>query len=283
MEAVKLRRMRIDPGEVDRVDRLLMTAYNAPSRRRELGLYLSAQPDGWFVIADGDDVIAVAGAVSYGTFCWVGLVATDPGYRRQKLATRLSAHLVGWARERGCATVALDASETGRPVYERLGFQAAGFTVELQLPDAMPAGRSPARVSPSVRGMEELAGLDRRVFGGDRTALLRALRGDSSYRCYSLPAHGRLAGYLFASDRMLGPGCACDDTAAVELVTAAVRGAQGGGAGCRILVPVESGYLAALLGLGSRERRRLAHMRLGDLALPGERHRLIAQTSYAAG
>jgi hypothetical protein len=33
-------------AEVDRADGLLMTAYNAPSRRRELSRYLAVQPDG---------------------------------------------------------------------------------------------------------------------------------------------------------------------------------------------------------------------------------------------
>jgi hypothetical protein len=64
-------------SELDRADRLLMTAYNGPSRRRELSRYLAVQPDGWFVIADGDDAAAIAGAIAYGSFCWLGLVATD--------------------------------------------------------------------------------------------------------------------------------------------------------------------------------------------------------------
>jgi GNAT superfamily N-acetyltransferase len=129
-------------AELDRADRLLMTAYSGPSRRRELSRYLAVQPDGWFVIADGDHVTAIAGAIAYGSFCWLGLVATDPARSRQGLATTLSAHLAQWARERGCATVALDASDAGRPVYERLGFRALGHTVELALPSARPGGRS---------------------------------------------------------------------------------------------------------------------------------------------
>jgi hypothetical protein len=35
--------------------------------------------------------------------------------------------------------------------------------------------------------------------------------------------------------------------------------------------------------LGLRIERRLAHMRPGDLVLPGERALLLAQTSYGAG
>jgi GNAT superfamily N-acetyltransferase len=133
-------------SELDRADRLLMTAYNGPSRRRELSRYLAVQPDGWFVIADGDDAAAIAGpsltAASAGSGWW------PPTPRvRQGLATTLSAQLVRWARERGCATVVLDASDAGRPVYERLGFRALGHTVELALPSAPPTGGRSPRVS----------------------------------------------------------------------------------------------------------------------------------------
>jgi hypothetical protein len=50
-----------------------------------------------------------------------------------------------------------------------------------------------------------------------------------------------------------------------------------------VLVPDESAFLTTLLALGFVEQRRLVHMRLGELELPGERSRLIAQLSYATG
>src|SRR6266702_2168200 len=121
-------------ADLDRVDQLMMVAYQAPSRRDELALYLETQPDGWFVLADGEDIVAGGGAIAYGAFCWLGLIATDPARHRQGLATTLSVHLIEWARQRGCTTIALDASDAGRPVYERLGFQAVGVTRELMMP-----------------------------------------------------------------------------------------------------------------------------------------------------
>ena len=281
---MRLRPMLDTAAELDRADRLLMTAYNGPSRRRELSRYLAAQPDGWFVIADGDDVAAIAGAIAYGSFCWLGLVATDPARGRQGLATTLSAHLVRWARERGCATVALDASDAGRPVYERLGFRALGHTVELALPRVAPTGGRSPRVSPAAPDLGELASVDQRAFGGDRAALLGALTADD-HSCYSLRDGGRLTGYLFASERGLGPGCAPDAAGATELVCAALRDTAvwRGGTRQRLLVPMESGYLGTLLAMGLSEERRLTHMRLGQPALPGERRLLLAQASYAAG
>ena len=261
-----------------------MEAYGFSSRRRELELYLAAQPDGWFVIVDGDELVAVGGAVAYGSFCWIGLVATDPARQREGLATRLSSHLVEWAQTRGCTTIALDASQAGRPVYERLGFRVVGETAELSLPLRIP-DPPPGVVLVGSGDIEQLLELDRRAFGGDRARLLRALSRQEHSRCHVARRGGEPAGYLFARKRLLGPGCARTDEVARHLVRAASadRGATGDAAGRRLLVPIESRYLDVLGDLGLSVERRLAHMRLGDPVLPGKRDELLAQTSFAAG
>lgn len=269
---MKLRAMTA--ADLGRVDPLMMVAYQAPSRRDELALYLEAQPDGWFVLADGADIVAAGGAIAYGAFCWLGLIATDPARRRQGLATTLSVHLIDWAHQRGCTTIALDASDAGRPVYERLGFQTVGVTRELMLPALVPGGGQRDAVALRADDLDEILGLDVPAFGGDRGALLRAL-ARAGISCHGAYDGAKLAGYLFAG----GPGCATDAAAARALVRAASRD----GRTRRILVPVESSHLDLLLGVGLRERRCLTHMRLGELVLPGERGRLIAQASYAAG
>jgi GNAT superfamily N-acetyltransferase len=274
-----IRPMRNTAAELDRVDRLLTTAYESPSRRRELSLYLSVQPDGWYVIAEDDRIVAAAGAVAYGRFCWLGLVATDPDRRGLGLATRLSSHLIDWARQRGCRTVALDASDAGRAVYARLGFRVVGYTAEMEVPKPLPGAARPVHLDQDSRISGALLDLDRRAFGGDRTALLRGLARQGR-RVWHAPDHdGRPAGYLTAGEGLLGPGCATSAAVACDLVQAACQG----GSGQRLLLPADSGYLAALLRLGLRERRRLAHMRLGDLTLPGERSQLLAQASFATG
>jgi GNAT superfamily N-acetyltransferase len=282
--AVKLRAARVElrvmtTADLDRVDPLMMVAYKAPSRRAELGLYLAAQPDGWFVLDDGGEVAAAGGAVAYGAFCWVGLIATDPARRRQGLATTLSKHLMDWAHQQGCTTIALDASDAGRPVYEPLGFQTVGLTRELLVPPTAGAGGQDGAGLLTAADLDEVLALDAPVFGGDRGALLRAIAAGDSVACYGARDGNELAGYLFAGSRLLGPGCAADARTAVALVRAATRD----GIPRKLLVPVESGYFDALRGLGVAERRQLTHMRLGNLALPGERARLIAQASYAAG
>jgi len=269
--------MRSTDDELERVDELMSLAYGTTTRRREIELYLTVQPDGWYVIEESGRIVAAAGAIAYGTFCWLGLVATHPDARGRGLATTISQHLVDWSRARGCTTVALDASDPGRPVYERLGFQSIGSTVELRTDPARHA--SDPGVRPLAAGeLDELLALDRVGFGEDRSRVLRAVIDDRQNACLVVrDGAGALAGYLVSRGDIAGPGYAEDGATAAQLVRALDRGVSH-----RLLVPAESEYLDLLLALGT-EQRRLTHMRLGEQTLPGDRARLITQMTYAAG
>ena len=60
----------------------------------------------------------------------ITLVATHPNAQGQGLATALMKQALRDARARGCTTTTLEASPAGKPVYERMGYQALG-TLEM--------------------------------------------------------------------------------------------------------------------------------------------------------
>jgi GNAT superfamily N-acetyltransferase len=66
----------------------------------------------------------------HGADCSVWLVATREQSRGRGLAGALMAHALADARERGRTTSTLQATDLGRPVYERLGYRSLG---EIQL------------------------------------------------------------------------------------------------------------------------------------------------------
>lgn len=56
-------------------------------------------------------------------------VYTEPAHRGHGLARRLTEIAVEWSRDAGFTTMALHASDEGRPIYEKLGFAPASEMV----------------------------------------------------------------------------------------------------------------------------------------------------------
>jgi GNAT superfamily N-acetyltransferase len=52
-------------------------------------------------------------------------VYTEPAHRRRGLARRVMDAMHHWCRDAGIASIALNASEDGRPLYEALGYQVS--------------------------------------------------------------------------------------------------------------------------------------------------------------
>lgn len=117
----------------------------SPDWRTKFSAYFGAkQADGTaqlFVAYDGDEPVGCA-IVSilehyrryvFGTEnAYVNAVYVKPAYRRRGIARRLMQQVVAWARERGCTSVRLRASDEGRFLYEALGFHE-GREMELPL------------------------------------------------------------------------------------------------------------------------------------------------------
>jgi predicted GNAT family acetyltransferase len=69
---------------------------------------------------------AVALALHHNGDCGVSFVATVPAARRKGLATTVMRAALAHARERGCTSVSLQATQVGERLYARLGFRQLG-------------------------------------------------------------------------------------------------------------------------------------------------------------
>ena len=88
--------------------------------------------DGLYLYGVEEDGELASGLVTFdhGDDCSVWLVATRERSRGRGLAGALLSHALADARERGRTTSTLQATDLGRPVYERLGYRSLG---EIQL------------------------------------------------------------------------------------------------------------------------------------------------------
>lgn len=85
-----------------------------------------------YLVYDGDDIIA-AGGVSYyrvmptcdiptGRKAYIMNMYTDPRYRRQGIAYKTLSLLIEDAKSKGVTFISLEATDMGRPLYEKFGF-----------------------------------------------------------------------------------------------------------------------------------------------------------------
>jgi GNAT superfamily N-acetyltransferase len=68
-------------------------------------------------------------------------VYTEPAHRRQGVARRLMEAIHAWCRDAGIASIALNASQDGRPLYESMGYQLPSSPMMFF---AFPAGYNPS-------------------------------------------------------------------------------------------------------------------------------------------
>lgn len=195
--SLKLRSMATDDIELGmRLKRQAGWNQTAADWRR----FLDMEPDGCFVAEWNDQPVATTTTCTFGPVGWIAMVLVDESSRHRGIATRLIQRALDYLDERSVATVRLDATRYGRPVYERIGFVAEHDLVRLQgiAPPATPVAE-PLPVCADQ--LDLLAEVDRRATGTNRKRLLEQLVKERP-ECARQASHGQaITGYV-----MLRPG-----------------------------------------------------------------------------
>ncbi len=152
---------------------------------------------------------------------WLAMVMVSARMRGHGIGSALLKEGLRIAEKHRCATVRLDATPLGRPLYEREGF-APQFEVQRWAGKVAPAaglaekGAFDLRRSASPSDPAEIFALDREATRTIREPLLRRLAADSAPWLARGP-DGRVSGFLFHRPGRLAThiGPACGETAAV--------------------------------------------------------------------
>ena len=148
-----------------------------PGRERRFAFFVG-HPYCEAVMAEADGrAVGVGFGTRNGAAGWIGLVCVRPGYQGRGIGAAITERVAELLEGRGCRTLVLTVTASGRPVYERLG-----FSVETHYRGFAGPGLQPEPPEEGVRPMapEDLPSvcdLDRRMTGEDRSHLLRALAG----------------------------------------------------------------------------------------------------------
>jgi GNAT superfamily N-acetyltransferase len=154
---------------------------------------LSLEPNGCFGAVREGRLVGTTTTTIYDELAWIGMVLVDPQYRRQGIAAQLLNVALDYLKDK-VATIKLDATAFGRPVYEKFGFEVESGVERW-------AGNSSGRVTQSEAVMDRAAllGLDRLAFNADRSQLIESLIDDACVPPVLIrAADGALSGYALA-------------------------------------------------------------------------------------
>ena len=212
---------------------------------------LALSPDGCWAIEEDGRVVATATLVRYDCHCaWIGMVLTHPGWRGRGFARRLVGHILAIAHNLGIATIKLDATSQGQPLYESFGFTPEQSVERWERPGT-------SAFSGSVQGYS--LAMDQAAYGYSRADLLESLsaaaRGDDSADGYALTRPGAIRPYL-------GPCIAQSPEAAKQLLTPVLDAVPGSGWFWDLFT--ENRNAAGLASaMGFKPVRRLVRMSMG--------------------
>lgn len=216
--------------------------------------------------ADGR-VVGTAAGFPLGGVTWVSMVLVLNAHRRQGIATRLMRAVLDAG-----GPAALDATESGRPVYHRLGFRDL-YPLTRWRCDPAPAADAPGRPM-AAADLPAVAAFDRGRTGLERATVLADLLGRAPDLAFVSETGGRVTGFVLGRPgrvaTQVGPVVADDPAAGLGLLGRALAAVRG-----PVFVDVPDAradvtvWLAAHGGMRQRAFVRMALGEVGPLAGAG--------------
>jgi predicted N-acetyltransferase YhbS len=169
------------PADIDEVaDAFLRQDWG--DRRLNLE-FVTRHPQTRPFVAVTDDAIVGTSVLSVnGTAGWIGTVWVDAAWRRRGIGTALTEATLDEAEAAGCRTLILVATQAGRPLYERLGFEVQSFYRILEAPGIDGEAPDPRVRAFAPADLDAMAALDAAATGEDRAHLLRAFAAPETTR-----------------------------------------------------------------------------------------------------
>jgi GNAT superfamily N-acetyltransferase len=227
--------------------------------------FLDMEPAGCFVAEWQGTAVGTVTTCMFPPVGWIAMVLVDEPARSRGIGTALVAHALEYLRSQGSASIRLDATVLGRPVYEKLAFAVEYPVIRFagRIEAQRAHGRPAEAVSPQT--WPELVRFDRAMTGNDRSKMLLRLFAEQPTMLRLVRENGGVAGYLTArpgSEALqVGPCLARDEAGALLLADAGARFT-----GRRVVIDIPAGNQHAAAQaerLGLAPSRDLVRMRWG--------------------
>ena len=168
----------MSPADIEQAMLLVRSAdWNQTSQDWQM---LLSTPGKHLVATSDQEIAGTLCALDYHQFIWIAMVLVDPLHRRQGIATRLMKKVLENYPEK---VFRLDATAEGAKVYEPFGYKVVDSLSRWYRESTLAKSRSKtSNQIPAIlpADLEAIGKVDARVFGADRTPLLKWLQKNNA-------------------------------------------------------------------------------------------------------
>jgi GNAT superfamily N-acetyltransferase len=184
------------------------------------------------VVNELDRIVGVGSGISYGALGVVGNMVVVEDHRRRGVGTAILDAVVDFLLgESGCTRLELNATDDGRPLYQRHGFASIGasWTARIGRDAALEPDASVAIRRAGSGDLDTLASYDEPRFGGDRRPLFELLLAEATSPFLVAERDGEAVGYacVHVDAPRIGPVVADAPSVAETLLLGAFELAPG--------------------------------------------------------
>lgn len=162
---------------------------------------LHSNPEYCLVAVLENQVIGTVTAINYqNKVAWIGMMLVSTSFRGIGVSKLLLNTIIHELKD--CASIKLDATPAGIPVYKKLGFVEEYeinrmVSTRLRTMGNNPQGETISSLSPLLESnISNIASLDESLFGVNRSDLFRFLLGSRKEICLQIKEGNQLKGYV---------------------------------------------------------------------------------------
>jgi GNAT superfamily N-acetyltransferase len=165
---------------------------------------LALEPDGCFVAEWNDTPVGTTCTTVFDSVGWISMVLVDAGHRGMGIGTALLLRAIEYLDQPAVRSIRLDATQAGRPIYEKYGFVPEYRLARYE--GVIAAGSMSDQVEAidlhQTENVERLAAWDQALCRTNRQRFLQQLFGEWPEVVRIVQRAGQIEGYL-----TVRPGC----------------------------------------------------------------------------